>query len=32
MVLIQPDLIWYSGVTLDRVPLIIKQHLLDSCH
>ncbi|MDM9379327.1 (2Fe-2S) ferredoxin domain-containing protein [Chlorogloeopsis sp. ULAP01] len=28
MVLVLPDMIWYSGVRPDEVPLVVEQHLL----
>jgi len=28
MVLILPDMVWYSGVRPSQVPLIVEQHLL----
>jgi (2Fe-2S) ferredoxin len=28
MVLILPDIVWYSGIQPDEVPLLVKQHLL----
>ncbi len=28
MVLVLPDMVWYSGVKPDEVPLLVKQHLL----
>jgi (2Fe-2S) ferredoxin len=30
MVLILPDLAWYSGVTPGEVPLVVKNHLLEN--
>ncbi|PMB04658.1 2Fe-2S ferredoxin [Fischerella thermalis CCMEE 5273] len=30
MVLILPDMVWYSGVRPSEVPLIVEQHLLDN--
>ncbi|MBO3459808.1 (2Fe-2S) ferredoxin domain-containing protein [Aetokthonos hydrillicola Thurmond2011] len=28
MVLVLPDMVWYSGVQASEVPVVIKQHLL----
>jgi (2Fe-2S) ferredoxin len=28
MVLVLPDMVWYSGVQASEVPLLVKQHLL----
>ncbi|KZL51346.1 2Fe-2S ferredoxin [Nodularia spumigena CENA596] len=28
MVLVLPDMVWYSGVRPDEVPLVVEQHLL----